>query len=66
MPTCRKHNIKYATYGDCSECFKEAVCPCCGHRGKVETVREMVKDARTDQQRMAIICYRCEKGCAWC
>lgn len=22
MPTCRKHNIKYATYGDCSECLK--------------------------------------------
>lgn len=22
MPTCRKHNIKYATYGDCPECFK--------------------------------------------
>lgn len=23
MPTCRKHNIKYATYGECSECCKE-------------------------------------------
>lgn len=22
MPTCQKHKIKYATYGNCSECIK--------------------------------------------